>query len=218
MHCQTCKKEQETITVGGEIYCATCSSLLQSNGGDAKKENIPKLEKTDNPIRTEILEPAAKKEDEGIKQLSQESHLPDVSKDDLEGSAILLDILKDNAKDSLDKKTLTEDKKLEEAAEEVLDLIEKSEPEPSEPKQTEKVVRKGNGVMNDISIGKRADHLRKGSHPVQTAEKEIKDEVKRAAKIVTSERGYTKEYDMIIMSIALTAVVLIIMVLFITFT
>ncbi|MEK7447451.1 MAG: hypothetical protein AAB632_01500, partial [Patescibacteria group bacterium] len=126
MHCNHCKEEQETITIAGKTYCANCSTVLAEKKiapEEIPKHKIPKLETTDNEIRTEQVEAPQKKEDSEIQKLSREAKIPEVNKDDLEGSAILLDILSDNARESSDQKTITEDKKLEEASEEVLDLL-----------------------------------------------------------------------------------------------
>lgn len=218
MHCKNCKKEQETITIGGETYCATCSSLLETKNVPKKEGlKIPELKKDNNPIRAEVVKPEDKKVDAEIIEISSEAKIPVVSKDDLEGSAILLDILNDSAKQKLDEKTLTQDKKLVEATDEVLELIEKGDKTPVEKQETQKVARKGNGVMNDIVIGKRSDHLNTKHQTIAVAEREIKEEAQKMARIVTSEKGYTKEYDIIIMSIALTAAIFVILAIFMTF-
>src|SRR3989304_652384 len=98
MHCNHCKKEQETITIAGKTYCANCSTVLAEKKVSAEeipKHKMPKLETTDNEIRTEKVETPLKKEDPEIKELSRETKIPEVNKDDLESSAILLDILSD---------------------------------------------------------------------------------------------------------------------------
>ena len=220
MHCNHCKKEQETITIAGKTYCANCSTVLAEKKVSAEeipKHKMPKLETTDNEIRTEKVETPLKKEDPEIKELSRETKIPEVNKDDLESSAILLDILSDNAKESTDQKTITEDKKLEEASEEILDLLGK-EQKPPEEKPKPKIKRAGTGVMNDITVGKRKDYLNKKHREVlKTAEKEIKDEAEKLGRIVVAESGYTKEYDIMILSIALTAVAMVILAIFLTF-
>lgn len=225
MLCNHCKKEQETITIAGKTYCANCSTILSDkkvSDEEVPKHKMPKLETTDNDIRTQEAQSKPIEINSEVQEVSRESKIPEVNKDDLEGSAILLDILSDNAKDSSDNKTLEADKKLEEASEEILDLLGKpSREEP--PKKTKPMgtQRKGNGVMNDIvpsKIGKRNDFMhKKHSSVVKDAEKEIKDEVANIGRIVTSESGYTKEYDMMILSIALTAIAMVILAIFMTF-
>jgi hypothetical protein len=220
MHCNHCKKEQETITIAGKTYCANCSTVLDEkkvSADETPKHKIPKIEITDNPIRTEIVEASPKETSPEIQELSRDSKIPEVNKDDLEGSAILLDILSDNAKESADQKTVVENKKLEDASEEVLDILMGNQKKtPEKPKQ--KIKRTGTGVMNDISIGKRSDYSnKKHRETLKTAEKEIKDEAEKLGRIITSESGYTKEYDIMIMSIALTAIMAVVLAIFMTF-
>lgn len=227
MHCNHCGKEEETITIAGKTYCANCSTVLAEKKvpeSNLPKHKMPKLETTDNEIRTEQPAPQAKDGTPDIKELSREAKIPEVDKDDLEGSAILLDILSGTAKGLTDQKTIAENKKLEEASEKVLDLLEENQTKPAEEKPekpAERVVprtkEKTSGVMTDIipkNISRRADYInKKHSHIV----KEVENEVKNIGRIVTSESGYTKEYDVMILSVALTAVAMAILAIFLTF-
>ena len=155
------------------------------------------------------------KESKEIKNLSRETNLPEVGKDELGGSAILLDILSDNAKDSTDKKTLEKDKNLEDASEKVLNILTSQKPQP--PKKHTSNSSDGK-IMNDITVGKRKDYQNKKYRNImKSAEEEIKNETQKAAKIVTSESGYTKEWDLMIMSIALIALILVLFAVYITF-
>lgn len=256
MYCNHCKKEEETIKVAGTTYCANCSTaLVEEEAKDVPKHKMPRLEVTDNEIRTEEVSPIPQEEDKATRELSRETSLPEVGKDELGSSAILLDILSDNAKEETDTETLEKDKKLEEASEEVIDLLAQSNSEKTEDSinristlknveipapeidedraeaptseevgvPTASAEKKhapnlgNNKVMNDL-VGKRKDYLEKKHKSIaRAAEEEIKDEVAMAGKIVTSESGYTKEWDLMIMSIALTALALVILAIFITF-
>lgn len=236
MLCSHCKKEEETITIAGKTYCANCSTVLSEKkmeASDLPKHKTPAIEQTDNEIRTAVNKSKPVEEDPVIKEILKDAKIADVNKDDLEGSAILLDILSENAKEELDEKTLEEDKKLAEASEEVLEIIGKSEaPEEATPK-TEPAAQvqipkkhiphknSKNNIMNDIvpaKVEKSKDYQnRKHRDTMKDAEREIKGELENLGRIVSSESGYTKEYDLMIMSIALTAVVLVIMAIFMTF-
>ncbi|RJO59963.1 hypothetical protein C4544_06350 [candidate division WS5 bacterium] len=258
MYCNHCKKEEETVTIAGVTYCANCSTALVENKdsgqarmteGDVPTHKIPKIEETDNLIRTEEVPSMPKEENQEIRELSRETSLPEVGKDELGSSAILLDILSDTAKEETDAETVEKDERLEEASEEVIDLlgqdeaketpalkeVEVSVPEisarkaevpvpegvgvPTAVSETKYAPNAGNNhIMNDVVIEKRKGYLeKKHKNIVRAAEEEIKDEVQMAGRIVTSESGYTKEWDLMIMSIALTALALVILAIFITF-
>jgi len=250
MLCSHCKKEEETITIAGKTYCANCSTLLsdkKSEAASTPKHKVPTLEQTDNEIRTAENKSKPPVVDPVIKEILKDTKIADVDKDDLEGSAILLDILSENAKEELDDKTLEEDKKLAEASEDVIDILGKSEKSTTEvrptvptqtqatkqpPMQTSAVppqARKqhpphsnsNNKIMNDIipaNIGKRKDYQnKKHKETIKNAEQEIKGELENLGRIVSSESGYTKEYDLMIMAISLTAVTLVILAIFMTF-
>lgn len=232
MYCSHCKKEQETITIAGKTYCASCSTLILEKKVEEKdlpKHKIPKINLTDNEIRTEQITEAPKEIDPDIRELSREMKIADVNKEELGGSVILLDILSDKAKDSLDEETLKDDKKLAEASEEVLDILENKKPEPTPAKKPEptppakKVERpqtqqnSQKKVMNDIRPSNARNNHPGKFEPIKKAEEEIKKETEKFGKIVTQESGYTKEYDMMIMSIALTAIIMVIVAIFMTF-
>ncbi len=229
MYCNHCKKEQETITIAGKTYCASCSTVLSDKKvGDDElpKHKMPKIEATDNGIRTEQITEPPKEIDPEIRDMAREMKIADVNKDDLEGSAILLDILSDKAKDSLDEETLNDDKKLAQASEEVIDILSKNKavtsqkPNPTPQKKVERPhthQNSANKIMNDIrpSGTKKADHPKFES--MKKAEEEIKKEAQSLGRIVTQESGYTKEYDLMIMSIVLTAIIMVIVAVFMTF-
>lgn len=236
MLCSHCKKEEETITIAGKTYCANCSTVLSEKkmgANELPKHKTPAIEQTDNEIRTAVNKSKPVEVDPVIKEILKDTKIADVNKDDLEGSAILLDILSENAKEELDEKTLEEDKKLAEASEEVLDVLGKPKaPEETTPK-TEPAVQaqapkkhiphknSKNNVMNDIvptKVEKRKDYQnRKHRDTMKNAEQEIKGELENLGRIVSSESGYTKEYDLMIMSIALVAVTLVVFAIFMTF-
>jgi hypothetical protein len=218
MYCNHCKKEEETITIAGKTYCANCSTVLAEKKAEEKdlpKHKIPKIEPTENEIRTEEVKNPPKEESKEIRKFSRETNIPDVGKDELGGSAILLDILSDNAKETTDKETMKKDEELEKASEEVLDLLSRKE---TKPKEKYAPNLNNNKVMNDVAIKKRKDYQsKKHQNIIKAAEEEIKDEAEKIEKVVISESGYTKEYDLMIMSIALTALALVLFAIFITF-
>ena len=243
MICKHCKKEEETITIGGKTFCANCSTLLKEDGTKKQPEQkIPKMSFTDNEIRTA----APQKEDKlaDAADLPEPVDMPKSSLDELEGSAILLDILKDNAKENLDKKTFEEDKKILAASGDVLEKLkvengvkqgnegqpaQKSEPmgiqaetriAPAAPplRQSPEPKRAGNTqAMNDIrpAITKRSDRPgKKEKRPLEKAEEMVKkDFINLEAPLITQE-GYTKEYDLMIISFVVTAIVLVVLALF----
>ncbi len=245
MLCTHCKKEEETVTIGGKTYCANCSTLLSENKVAAKapKHKIPKMVFDENEIRT--AEPKNEHgPDNAAKDLLELTKLPESNLDELEGSAILLDILKDNAKENLDKKTFEEDKKILAASGDVLEKLkvengvkqgnegqpaQKSEPmgiqaetriAPAAPplRQSPEPKRAGNTqAMNDIrpAITKRSDRPgKKEKRPLEKAEEMVKkDFINLEAPLITQE-GYTKEYDLMIISFVVTAIVLVVLALF----
>ena len=233
MICKHCKKEEETITIGGKTFCANCSTLLKEDGTKKQPEQkIPKMSFTDNEIRTA----APQKEDKlaDAADLPEPVDMPKSSLDELEGSAILLDILKEDAKEKLDKKTLDKDKELAKASGAVLDTLAR-EPQPQKQEQAKTEARKPDlpdmrqavqspqkteiakttaaRVMNDINprIAKRDDRLgKKEKRPLHKVEEAVKEEaVKFEAPLIT-QAGFTKEYDLMIVSFVVTAAVLVV--------
>ncbi len=223
MYCDKCKKEQETITIAGKTYCASCSTVLNEKkipSEDLPKHKTPKPEATANGIKTEYPENYRQKIDPELKNYAKTLPVTPDQKDELEGSAILLDILKDNAKEKTDEKTLNQDKNLEEASDAVLDIL--SSPGQERPKEKRSFTPKPNGIaMNDIRPNdqlRNKEHLQKKHKEIlRSAEDEIKDEAEQFARIVSSQSGYTREYDMMIMTIAIAALAAIVMAIYLTF-
>ncbi len=225
MYCKHCSEEQETVTIAGVTYCASCSTILSEKKDsvqvEAPKHKMPKLETTDNEIRNEVIENPPRKKDLSVQEMEENLDIPAIKKDELGGSAILLDILETKAKEETDEHTLEEDKKLSEASGEVLDIL-NSKPNSENHKEKRSFTPKPNGMaMNDIrpaSHTKNKEHLQKKNKEIlKSAENEIKDEAEQFARIVSSQSGYTREYDMMIMTIAIAVLATVVLVIYLTF-
>jgi len=223
MNCSHCKKEQETITIAGKTYCANCSTILAENAvsdSEIPKHKIPKIEFTENEIRTEVPPANKNVETKELRELSKETKLPKVTKDDLEGSAILLDILSDDAKTKANDATTEQNKKLGKVGQEVIDMLTKQEPK-KHNETAPQTKSASNGSMRDITtanIRKRNDFIHKNPRQVvRETKRNIENDIKNVGQVISSEKGYTKEYDIMILSIALTAIALIILAIFMTF-
>lgn len=180
MNCKHCKKDEETIKIAGKTYCTNCSNILSEEKADPPKHKMPEL--VPDEVGIQSFAPAETPTDipkETI-ELSRETSLPAKSKDELGSSAILLDILSEDAKELQDQKTLGKDTALEQASEQVLDSLESAQPSP--PKAA---------VMNDISprISQKGGYM-PGAN--------IKEKKKSLWEEPASEEGFTREYDMLI--------------------
>ena len=237
MICSHCKKEEETVTVGGKTYCAKCSTLLIENKKvEELKIKIPKMSFDENEIRVIRLENKKLQSDEvaKAKEILKTAHLPAGNLDELEGSAILLDILKDNVQESLDEKTLEKDKELYQVSNEVLNAIgnQKSEirtvikgeqPDVSPklktvPQPLEKTAIPKPMIDIKPTVAKRGDHIAKREkRPAQRVEDLVKKDIKTLETPLVAQAGFTKEYDLMIISFIITAVILVLVALVLAF-
>lgn len=210
MLCKHCKKEEETITIAGKTYCANCSTMLSEKKVEASKlpkHKMPNMDVTENEIRTE--KPVNKHEEFEPKVIEMEKnlHVPAKSADELGSSAILLDILSQNAEEKLDEKNIQKNKDLEKASEEVLDAL--ATASPPVKKETPKI------HMNDIVSGKisrREDRVAEHSHGIaKKIEEEVKRDVEEMKKPLKNEMGLTREYDILIIFLVVSAILLVLM-------
>jgi len=180
MTCKHCKKEEETIKIAGKTYCTNCSNILSEEPAEPPKHKMPELVPDDVGIQSFAPTESPVDIPKETIELSKNTGLPAKSKDELGSSAILLDILSEDAKELQDGKTLEKDDALEKASEQILDTIAPAQPEP--PKVA---------VMNDIS----PQISQKGGYMPGT---DIKEKKKSLWDEPVSEEGFTREYDMLI--------------------
>ncbi len=181
MNCSNCNKEEETIQVAGQIYCANCGTLL-SGKSQSLKVKVPKIEPTHSEIRTDHPEPTHIEENKDIKDMADRADIPAKSADELGASGILLDILSDEALQQANDSRIRKDEDLITASSKTIDAL-ASAPIPRK--------------IQDISAPRKDknqdDYLHSLFNNTAHEVQKIKDkESKSIKKNLGNEKGYTK--------------------------
>ena len=188
MFCKFCQKEQEYVRVGGKTHCASCGGVLEDTGASSDAKT-PEITPEPARIETEILPHAETSTPPEIQELAAETKISAHTREELEGSAILLDILSDNATDLKTDSEIGRSEDLIAASGATIDYlstVSDGKLQDAKPKS-----------LNDITpakVVKRDDYLDKyfkGS--VKKVEEEVVGDVKKIEETVGSQKGAVRE-------------------------
>lgn len=202
MTCGKCKKEEETIKIAGQLYCAACGSLLEA-GREKSEVKVPKIEPTQAEIRTEQPLPNETPITPEVEELSKETNIKTTNIDELGGSGLLLDILSDNAKDIQTEDNIQKQEDLLQASTAVMDsAIKNTYKSPPVPKKMHDIISQ--------KTTKEKDYLENlFDKTLKEAEKIEKKEVEEIKDKVGNEKGYTRlNVDYFLTILAIFAIII----------